>query len=134
MVINCETIIFILYIFRDDTLRGSELTSKLEPAFLSGLRCSQPSLRQKFVEVFDRSIRHRLYDRLLYIVCSQNWESMGTHFWIKQCIEVGITIKQCIEVVITMNQCMEVVIIVVHKQVTDLVLGLITNLLNYAIN
>jgi len=40
------------------------------------------------MEVFDASIRRRLYDRLLYIVSSQNWESMAGHFWIKQCIEV----------------------------------------------
>jgi len=73
---------------RDDSLRNSELTSKLEPAFLGGLRCSQPHIRQKFMEVFDASIRRRLYDRLLYIVSSQNWESMVGHFWIKQCIEV----------------------------------------------
>ena len=73
---------------RDDSLRNSELTSKLEPAFLGGLRCSQPQLRQKFMEVFDASIRRRLFDRLLYIVSSQNWESMAGHFWIKQCIEV----------------------------------------------
>jgi len=73
---------------RDDSLRNSELTSKLEPAFLGGLRCSQPHLRQKFMEVFDASIRRRLFDRLMYIISSQNWESMAGHFWIKQCVEV----------------------------------------------
>ena len=74
---------------RDEALSGSELTSKLEPAFLAGLRCQQPQIRQKFVDVFDGSIKKRIYDRLLYIVCSQNWEAMAGHFWIKQCIEVG---------------------------------------------
>ena len=73
---------------RDETLSGSELTAKLEPAFMSGLRCSQVSIRQKFFEVFDNSMKHRIYDRLLYIVCSQNWETMVSHFWIKQCLEV----------------------------------------------
>ncbi len=77
-----------MFRFRDDGLTGSELTSKLEPAFLAGLRCNQPHIRHKFVEVFDASIRRRLFDRLLYITCSQNWEAMAQHFWIKQCIEV----------------------------------------------
>ncbi|XP_076468689.1 transformation/transcription domain-associated protein-like isoform X2 [Babylonia areolata] len=76
------------YIYRDESLIGSELTSKLEQAFLTGLRCNQPVIRQKFVEVFDRSIARRVFDRLMYIVCSQNWENMGTHYWIKQCIEL----------------------------------------------
>jgi len=75
---------------RDEALQGSELTSKLEPAFLAGLRCSQPHIRQKFVEVFDSSIKKRVYDRMLYITCSQNWEGMGGHFWINQCIEVRV--------------------------------------------
>lgn len=75
--------------FRDESLSGSDITSKLEPAFLSGLRCAQPLIRAKFCEVFDTSMKRRVYERLLYICCSQNWEAMGNHFWIKQCIEVG---------------------------------------------
>lgn len=34
-------------------------------------------------------MKRRVYERLLYICCSQNWEAMGSHFWIKQCIEVN---------------------------------------------
>lgn len=74
---------------RDESLSGSDITSKLEPAFLSGLRCSQPHIRAKFFEVFDASMKRKVYERLLYVSCSQNWEAMGNHFWIKQCIEVS---------------------------------------------
>ena len=73
---------------RDEALSTSELPAKLEPAFLAGLRCSQPAIRAKFFDVFDSSIKKRLHERLLYITCSQNWEAMSSHFWIKQCIEV----------------------------------------------
>ncbi|CAH1788418.1 unnamed protein product [Owenia fusiformis] len=85
------------YIYRDETLAGSELTSKLEPAFLAGLRSSQPSIRHKFFEVFENSIRRRLYDRTLYITCSQNWEAMLGHYWIKQCIQLllGCAVTGC---------------------------------------
>nr|XP_018666778.1 transformation/transcription domain-associated protein isoform X1 [Ciona intestinalis]XP_018666779.1 transformation/transcription domain-associated protein isoform X2 [Ciona intestinalis] len=76
------------YVYRDESLSGSELTSKLEPAFLSGLRCTNPTTRRSYFEVFDNSIPQNLYDRLLYMICSQNWEAMGTHYWIKQCIEM----------------------------------------------
>lgn len=86
--LNRQFLELVNYIYRDDSLKSSELTSKLEPAFLSGLRCVQPQVRAKFFEVFDGSMRRRLHDRLLYIICSQNWENIGPHYWIKQCIEL----------------------------------------------
>lgn len=89
--LNAQFLELVNYIYRDDTFSGSELTSKLEPAFLAGLRCAQSPIRQKFVEVFDSSVKKRVYDRLLYMTCSQNWEAMGGHFWIKQCIEVWLS-------------------------------------------
>lgn len=76
------------FVFRDPTLKTSELASKLEPAFMAGLRCVQPHIRAKFFEIYDQSIKKRLYDRLVYITCYQNWETMGAHFWIKQCVEL----------------------------------------------
>lgn len=89
--------LYITYIFNfflkylsDEQLKQTELTSKLEPAFLSGLRCTQPHIRAKFFKVFDCSMRRRLHDRLLYITCSQNWDAIGPHYWIKQCIELLI--------------------------------------------
>ena len=90
---ECSTILITLLPplvcpIRDESLSGSDITSKLEPAFLSGLRCAQPLIRAKFFEVFDTSMKRRVYERLLYMCCSQNWEAMGSHFWIKQCIEV----------------------------------------------
>ncbi|KAA8581791.1 hypothetical protein FQN60_003372 [Etheostoma spectabile] len=85
--LNAQFLDLVNYVYRDESLSGSDITSKLEPAFLSGLRCSQPLIRAKFFEVFDASMKRRVYERLLYICCSQNWEAMGSHFWIKQCIE-----------------------------------------------
>uniref|UniRef100_A0ABM0MIW8 Transformation/transcription domain-associated protein-like n=1 Tax=Saccoglossus kowalevskii TaxID=10224 RepID=A0ABM0MIW8_SACKO len=86
--LNAQFLDLVNYVYRDDSLTGTELTAKLEPAFLAGLRCTQPHIREKFFEVFDNSMRRRIYDRLLYITCSQNWEAMSTHFWVKQCIEL----------------------------------------------
>ncbi|XP_068742186.1 transformation/transcription domain-associated protein-like isoform X1 [Montipora capricornis] len=83
------------YVYRDETLVNTELASKLEPAFLSGLRCIQPQIRSRFMEVFDKTMKKKLYDRLLYIFCSQNWEAMGPHFWIKQCIELLLAVSAC---------------------------------------
>ncbi|XP_065834052.1 transformation/transcription domain-associated protein-like isoform X2 [Oscarella lobularis] len=86
--LNAQFLEIVNFVYRDESLQGSDLTGKLEPAFLAGLRCSQPTVRAKFFEIFNTSIKRKLYDRLLYVVCSQNWEFMGNHFWIKQCIEL----------------------------------------------
>nr|CAD7586473.1 unnamed protein product [Timema genevievae] len=86
--LNAQFLEVVNFIYRDETLKHSELTVKLEPAFMAGLRCIQPTIRAKFFEVFDASMKQRLQDRLLYICCSQNWESIGPHYWIKQCIEL----------------------------------------------
>ncbi|XP_058851892.1 transformation/transcription domain-associated protein isoform X5 [Acipenser ruthenus] len=90
--LNAQFLDLVNYVYRDENLSGSDITSKLEPAFLSGLRCSQPLIRAKFFDVFDGSIKQRVYERLLYVTCSQNWEAMGNHFWIKQCIELLLAV------------------------------------------
>lgn len=90
--LNAQFLDLVNYVYRDESLSGSDITSKLEPAFLSGLRCSQPLIRAKFFEVFDASMKRRVYERLLYTCCSQNWEAMGSHFWIKQCIELLLAV------------------------------------------
>ena len=80
--------------YSDDHLGSTELTAKLEPAFLSGLRCPIVQIRSKFFAIFDSSVQKRIFDRLLYIVCSQNWEQCAGYFWIKHCLEVkSITIQ-----------------------------------------
>ncbi|XP_059388031.1 transformation/transcription domain-associated protein isoform X2 [Carassius carassius] len=90
--LNAQFLDLVNYVYRDENLSGSDITSKLEPAFLSGLRCTQPLIRAKFFDVFDLSMKRRVYERLLYICCSQNWEAMGSHFWIKQCIELLLAV------------------------------------------
>ncbi|XP_067224928.1 transformation/transcription domain-associated protein isoform X1 [Chanodichthys erythropterus] len=90
--LNAQFLDLVNYVYRDENLSGSDITSKLEPAFLSGLRCTQPLIRAKYFEVFDASMKRRVYERLLYICCSQNWEAMGSHFWIKQCIELLLAV------------------------------------------
>lgn len=76
------------FVYCEESLKGSELASKLEPAFLAGLRCPQPATRAKFFTILDASMKKRLFERLLYIVCSQNWEAISAHYWIRQCLEL----------------------------------------------
>ncbi|XP_016389185.1 transformation/transcription domain-associated protein [Sinocyclocheilus rhinocerous] len=78
--LNAQFLDLVNYVYRDENLSGSDITSKLEPAFLSGLRCTQPLIRAKFFEVFDASMKRRVYERLLYICCSQNWNRGSSEF------------------------------------------------------
>nr|XP_022907724.1 transformation/transcription domain-associated protein [Onthophagus taurus] len=86
--LNGQFLELVNYVYTDEALKQSELTAKLEQAFLAGLRSPQPAIRAKFFKVFDESMRKKLHDRILYIICSQNWDSIGPHYWIKQCIEL----------------------------------------------
>lgn len=86
--LNRQFLELINYIYRDDSLKSTDLHTKLEQAFLSGLRCVQPQVRTKFFEVLDASMSKQLHERLLYIISTQNWENIGSHYWIKQCIEL----------------------------------------------
>ncbi|RUS77842.1 hypothetical protein EGW08_014394 [Elysia chlorotica] len=93
--LNSQFLDLVLFIYRDKDLERSDLTSKLENAFLAGLRCNQPHIRQKFLETMEKSIPKKVFDRLLYMMCSQNWENMGTYFWIKQALELilGVSMR-----------------------------------------
>ncbi|XP_032685098.1 transformation/transcription domain-associated protein [Odontomachus brunneus] len=86
--LNRQFLELINYIYRDESLKSTDLNTKLEQAFLSGLRCVQPQVRAKFFEVLDASMSKQLQERLLYIISTQNWENIGPHYWIKQCIEL----------------------------------------------
>ncbi|XP_026839331.1 transcription-associated protein 1 isoform X2 [Drosophila erecta] len=88
--LNIQFLEIINFIYRDEILKQTELTNKLEGAFLNGLRFLNPNVRSKFFEILDSSMRRRLHDRLLYIICSQAWDTIGSHYWIKQCIELLI--------------------------------------------
>ncbi|KAB7505950.1 Transformation/transcription domain-associated protein [Armadillidium nasatum] len=46
----------VIYVYQDETFKQTELTSKLEPAFLAGLRCTQPHIRAKFFQVFHENV------------------------------------------------------------------------------
>lgn len=90
--LNSQFLELIYFVYRDDELKTSDLTTKLESAFMAGLRCVQPQIRAKFFQIFDQSVKPKLYERLMYIVCAQNWQQIGCHFWIQQCIEFILSI------------------------------------------
>ena len=63
-------------------------------------------IRSRFFDVYNASVQKKLFDRLLYIVCSQNWEHCGGYFWIKHCLEVGGWVGESEGVGGCVNVCM----------------------------
>ncbi|PWN24918.1 hypothetical protein BDZ90DRAFT_281903 [Jaminaea rosea] len=83
-----EYLELIYSIYTSPQLARTELTVKLEPAFLLGCRHSDPQLRQKFLDVFDRTLIKAVPGRLQYLLGQQSWEHMAEHFWITQVLDL----------------------------------------------
>ncbi|KAI8988247.1 hypothetical protein BDF20DRAFT_910766 [Mycotypha africana] len=78
----------VLNIYNEPTFARSELTVRLENAFLLGARNDNPEIRSQFMKLFDDSIDKSLPTRLNYILGVQNWEPLSTSFWIHQALDL----------------------------------------------
>ncbi|KAM0751100.1 hypothetical protein T439DRAFT_380110 [Meredithblackwellia eburnea MCA 4105] len=78
----------ILDIYNDPALARTDLTVKLEPAFLLGCRMRDPFLRSKFLDVFDKSLATGLFSRLHFVLGVQSWETLGETYWIHQALDL----------------------------------------------
>ncbi|KAF8339104.1 FAT-domain-containing protein [Cantharellus anzutake] len=75
-------------IYKEPSLHRTDLTTKLEPAFLIGLRYKDPALRSKFAVLFDESLPRSLSQRMQYALGSQSWEYLADHYWIPQALDL----------------------------------------------
>ncbi|GAA5907251.1 hypothetical protein JCM6882_008402 [Rhodosporidiobolus microsporus] len=78
----------ILDIYTEPTLARSELTFRLENAFLTGCKVRDPVVRAKFMAAFDKSLATGLFSRLHYILGVQSWEPLADTFWIHQALDL----------------------------------------------
>ena len=85
----------IAFVYKDEVYNtNQEFKIKLENAFLAGLKCTNTQIRQQFFDLFNLNLNTTdLFDRLCFIIVSQNWEPFGIHYWIKQCIQ--LTLGSC---------------------------------------
>lgn len=85
----------ISYVYQNDAyLAQQEFKCKLEQAFLLGMKSANVKMRQTFYDLFNRNFQSNdLYERLCFIIVTQNWELFGTYYWIKQCIQ--LTLGSC---------------------------------------
>ncbi|CAJ0885247.1 10109_t:CDS:10 [Entrophospora sp. SA101] len=81
---------FAIKIYNDPLFSRSELTVRLEKAFLMGTCYNNSKIRNQFMEIFDHSLSKALSPRLYYILGEQNWEFISDYFWIHQALDLLI--------------------------------------------
>lgn len=80
----------VIRIYEDPTITRTELTVRLEHAFLIGTRATDVELRNRFMNIFDRSLTRTARSRLSYVVTSQNWDTLADSFWLSQATQLII--------------------------------------------
>ncbi|KAI8873655.1 hypothetical protein GQ42DRAFT_117628 [Ramicandelaber brevisporus] len=76
----------VLYAYTEPSLARTDLTVRLEQAFLLGMRAKDPQIRSEFLSLLDSSLPRSLRHRLSYVIGTQNWESVSQEFWIAQAL------------------------------------------------
>jgi transformation/transcription domain-associated protein len=71
----------VLDIFQEPSLERSDLTNRLEGAFLIGTRSRDPVLRSKFIAMLEDSLPTDVPGRLQFILATQNWEHVAGTYW-----------------------------------------------------
>ena len=78
----------VIRIYEDPKITRTELTVRLETAFLVGTRAQDVSVRNRFMTIFDRSLTRTATSRLLYVLTSQNWDTLAETFWLGQATQL----------------------------------------------
>ncbi|KAJ9213961.1 hypothetical protein DTO166G4_4406 [Paecilomyces variotii] len=74
----------VIRIYEDSKITRTELTVRLEHAFLIGTRAQDVEMRNRFMTIFDRSLTRMASSRLSYVLTSQNWDTLADSFWLSQ--------------------------------------------------
>ena len=78
----------VIRIYEDPKITRTELTVRLEHAFLIGTRAVDVDMRNRFLGIFDRSLTKTASARLIYVLTSQNWDTLAETFWLSQAIQL----------------------------------------------
>ena len=78
----------VIRIYEDPNITRTELTVRMEHAFLIGTRAKDVEMRSRFMTIFDRSLSKTHNNRLSYVLTSQNWDTLADSFWLKQALQL----------------------------------------------
>ncbi|KAI5799270.1 hypothetical protein DFH27DRAFT_653555 [Peziza echinospora] len=78
----------VIDIYEDPTITRTELTVRLEYAFLIGTRAQDVNMRNRFLHIFDKSLSRTISSRLSFVLGNQNWESLSDSYWLNQAVHL----------------------------------------------
>ena len=78
----------VIRIYEDPKVTRTELTVRLEHAFLIGTRAQDVDMRNRFMAVFERNLTKTATARLSYVLTLQNWDTLNETFWLSQAIHL----------------------------------------------
>lgn len=73
----------VIKIYEDPKITRTELTVRMEHAFLIGTRATDVEMRNRFMDIFDKSLS-KSSARLSYVLISQNWDTLADSYWLAQ--------------------------------------------------
>ncbi|KAJ9148385.1 Transcription-associated protein 1 [Pleurostoma richardsiae] len=74
----------VIRIYEDPKITRTELTVRMEHAFLIGTRAQDVEMRNRFMAIFDKSLSKAASARLSYVLTAQNWDTLADSFWLAQ--------------------------------------------------
>ena len=74
----------VLRIYEDPKITRTELTVRMEHAFLIGTRAQDVEMRNKFMSIFDKCLSKTASARLAYVILGQNWDTLADSYWLAQ--------------------------------------------------
>ncbi|KAI1339027.1 FAT domain-containing protein [Xylariaceae sp. FL0016] len=74
----------VIRIYEDPKIARTELTVRMEHAFLIGTRAQDVEMRNRFLSIFDKSLSKTATARLSYVITAQNWDTLGDSYWLAQ--------------------------------------------------
>ena len=78
----------VIRIYEDPKITRSELTVRMEHAFLIGTRAQDVEIRNRYLTIFDKSLSRTAASRLSYVLASQNWDTLSDSYWLSQVIHL----------------------------------------------
>ncbi|KAK6354722.1 hypothetical protein TWF696_003861 [Orbilia brochopaga] len=74
----------VISIYEHPEITRTELTVRLEHAFLIGCRAQDVKMRNRFLKIFTESLSRTINPRILYLLGTQNWETLQDSYWLSQ--------------------------------------------------
>lgn len=74
----------VIRIYEDPKIARTELTVRMEHAFLIGTRAADVAMRNRFMAIFDKSLSRTASARLSYVLTTQNWDTLADSYWLAQ--------------------------------------------------